>query len=165
MNSLFTRDIVAIIPLEQEYQMLAYDIYKVAQLPFSTRDYSDFISAVLGVSIAPYVCDVNAVMSFLQLYYSPSLASAIATEYISNIQDILRHMGIPVIPMYGFTHRYYFREDCTLTVHYERGGLAKASRKSFIKPPPSIDSKDKVITALSKGETVDEYTQYYYGID
>ena len=73
MSSTATSNLVCIIPLNDEYEVLRTIILELTGLPFSIKDFNDFIITLLGGLIPPYKWDVSATVLFLQMYFSKAV--------------------------------------------------------------------------------------------
>lgn len=147
----------AIIPLITDYERLRLQILDDTDLPFSMKDFGDFIMTLLGGLIAPYKWDISATELFLQMYFSPAEANSQLRYYTSLIAGYLNHFGIPVIPAYGYTHQYYMRTDGNLYIHYQIISLPVTS--------VMFETRDAVLEAIENGDYVDERTKCQFGIN
>ena len=157
MSSTATSNLVCIIPLNDEYEVLRTIILELTGLPFSIKDFNDFIITLLGGLIPPYKWDVSATVLFLQMYLN---------KYTRLISGFLNHMSMPIMPAAGFKHRYFLRADLTLYIYYEK--IKVVDQIDFILDDRAaintLDTKESILLAIENGDYIDELTRYKFGI-
>ena len=164
MSSTATSNLVCIIPLNDEYEVLRTIILELTGLPFSIKDFNDFIITLLGGLIPPYKWDVSATVLFLQMYFSNPVHYL--NKYTRLISGFLNHMSMPIMPAAGFKHRYFLRADLTLYIYYEK--IKVVDQIDFILDDHAtintLDTKESILLAIENGDYIDELTRYKFGI-
>lgn len=155
MSSTATSNLVCIIPLDEEYELLSSIILESTGLPFSVKDFNDFIVTLLGGLIPPYKWDVSATVLFLQMYFSNP--AHYLNKYTRLISSVLNHMSMPIVPAPGFKHRYFLRADLTLYIYYEQ--IKVAGEVDF-----TIETRESILLAIENGDYVDERIRRRFGI-
>lgn len=157
MSSTTTGNLVCIIPLNEEYELLSSTILELTGLPFGIKDFNDFIVTLLGGLIPPYKWDISSTLLYLQMYFSNAVANDYLNKYTRLISGFLNHMSMPIIPTFGFVHRYFLRSDLTLFIYYEK--IKVAGEVDF-----TIETRESILLAIENGDYVDERTRRRFGI-
>lgn len=148
---------VCLIPLNEDYEIMKDAIYDRTGLPFGEKDFSDFILTLLGGLIPPYKWDISSTLLYLQMYFSNAEANEILSKYSSIISKYLMHMSMPLMPSFGYVHRYYLRSDLVLFVYYEK--IKVAGQVDF-----NIETRESILLAIENGDYIDERTRRRFGI-